>query len=143
VAGSLAVFAGILFIIYSFYFIKIIKGSPEEFESEMMQGLAAWIISRGAKAKGQLWGMLFISILAETAYFILAFLTLDNLFMILFTCFFAGYELLHLLLLTYNLAGFFAGRLKLKEIFRWKAERFSALLFFTHSMLVIIVLSFL
>jgi hypothetical protein len=124
-------------------FIRIIKGNPEELESEMMQGLAAWIMTRGPRAKGQLLVMLFLSLLAEAGYFIMVFLTLDNLFMLLFTCFFAGYEILHLLLLTFNLYRFFKGRLKLKEIFVWKAERFSALLFFTQTLLVMIVLGFL
>lgn len=141
-AWILGVFAGLLFLIYAVYFFQIVKGKPEEFELELMKALAAWMVSRGTRAKGQMWLMLLLSALLELTYFILVFNIMNNDFMILFTSFFVGYEMFHLFIVSLGLSRFFKGQLKLKNIFKWKAERFSAILFYTHSMLVIATLLF-
>ena len=141
-AWILGVFAGVLFLLYAVYFLQIVRGKPEEFELELMKALASWMVAKGVKAKGQMWIMLAVSALLELTYFIMVFEVLENNFMILFTGFFAGYELLHLFLVSVGLSRFFKGQLKLKDIFKWKAERFSAILFYTHSMLVLVTLLF-
>lgn len=141
-AWILGIFAGVLFLIYAVYFFQIVKGKPEEFELELMKALAAWMVSRGERAKGQMWLMVMVSALLELTYFILVFNIINNDFMILFTSFFVGFEMLHLFIVSFGLSRFFKGQLKLKDIFKWKAERFSAILFYTHSMLVIATLLF-
>lgn len=141
-AWVLGSFAGILFILYAVYFIRIVRGKPEEFEMELMQALAAWMVARGTRAKGRMWLMFALSALLELTYFVLVFEVIQNTFILIFTSFFAGYEVLHLLIVSLGLARFFRGELKLKDIFRWKAERFSAILFYTHSMLVLVTLIF-
>lgn len=141
-AWILGIFAGVLFLLYAVYFLQIVRGKPEQFELELMKALASWMVARGVQAKAQMWLMLAISALLEFTYFILVFVVVQNKFMILFTSFFAGYELLHLLIVSLGLSRFFKGQLKLKDIFRWKAERFSAILFYTHSMLVLVTILF-
>lgn len=141
-AWILGVFAGVIFLLYAVYFLQIVRGKPDEFELDIMKALASWMVSRGAKAKGQMWLMVVVSALLELTYFILVFVIIQNSFMVLFTTFFAGCELIHLFIISVGLASFFKGQLKLKDIFKWKAERFSAILFYTHSMLVLVTLLF-
>jgi len=138
----LGVFAGVIFLLYAVYFLQIVRGRPEEFELEIMKSLAAWMVSRGSAAKGRLWLLVLISFVLELFYFILVFSIIVNNFMVWFTVLFAAYEVLHLFLISVGLSRFFQGQLKLKHIFKWKAERFSAILFYTHSMLVLVTLLF-
>lgn len=138
----LGVFAGIIFLLYAVYFLQIVKGKPEEFELEIMKTLAAWMVARGSAAKGQLWLMVLLSLILEVIYFILVFSIIQNNFMVWFTALFAAFEIIHLILISVGLTRFFQGKLKLKDIFKWKAERFSAILFYTHSMLVLVTLLF-
>lgn len=139
---SLGLFAGIIFIIYSVYFIKIIKGTPEDFEGEILEALAEWMVSKGSASKGQMWFLLFLSVLIEMVYFTLVFYGINNLAIIMFTLFFAVVELYHLAMLSYSLNSFFKGKIVVKKIFNWKLERLSAKLFFTHSLLILLLLIF-
>ncbi|MGE5391499.1 MAG: hypothetical protein ACM3PE_10610 [Deltaproteobacteria bacterium] len=138
----LGLFAGAIFLLYAVYFLQIVRGRPEEFELDIMKALASWMVSRGSAAKGQMWLMVMLSVLLELVYFVLVFTIIQNNFMVLFTVFCAGYEVIHLVILSIGLSRFFQGQLKLKDIFKWKAERLSAILFFTHSMLVLATLLF-
>ncbi len=139
---SLGLFAGIIFFVYSVYFIKIIKGTPEDFEGEILESLAEWMISKGSASKGQMWILLLLSVLLEVAYFTLVFYGINNLTIIVFTLFFAVIELYHLAMLSHSLNRFFKGKIVIKKIFNWKFERLSAMLFFTHSLLILLLLIF-
>jgi len=68
----------------------------------------------------------------------LVILIVANPVMLGFTVLFAAFELLHLLVLGLAFKRFFQGQKVLKEVFNWKMERSSALLFFTYSLLVLI-----
>lgn len=136
----LGVLAGIIFLTYAFYFYKIIIGKPEEFEYELLKSLAAWMVSNGSKSKPQLWLLLFLSVILEFIYFFLVFVYIDQPVLIIITSFFAGVEIVHLSTVGRSLSKFFSGKAMLKDIFNWKIERISALLFFTHSLLVIVSL---
>lgn len=136
----LGVVAGIILALYSLYFIRIIKGSPREFENEMIKAFAAWIIARGMAARGQVWLMILASLILEIAYFVLVFTVIRNPVLLTFTGFFAGVELVHLLLVAIAFYRFFQGKLMIKQLFNWRVERMSALLFFTHSILVLFCL---
>jgi hypothetical protein len=127
-----------IFLLYSVYFIKIIKGNPESFELELLSSLANWMIEKGAKSQVRIWLMLFLSLLLEASYFLLVFLIVANPVILGFTVLFAAFELLHLLVLGLAFKRFFQGQKILKEVFNWKMERSSALLFFTYSLLVLI-----
>ncbi len=136
----LGLMAGILFIMYSIYAIRIIRGNPQVFELELLKSLAAWMITRGAGARMQIWLMIIVSIMLEITYFLLVIITISNPVMLVFTGFFAGFEAIHLFLVSLTFSRFFQGKLLLKDVFNWKVERISALLFFTHTFLVIFCL---
>lgn len=136
----LGILAGILFITYSFYAVRIIRGNPEEFELDLLKGFATWMISRGAGARMEFWLMVVVAIMLEITYFILAIITIRNPVMLVFSGFFAGSEFIHLILVSKTFSRFFQGELLLKDIFNWKVERVSAMLFFTHTFLVIFCL---
>lgn len=136
--AALGLIAGTLIFLYSFYFIRIIKGEPEGFELELLQALADWMIQKGASSRGQLWLMLLLAFLLELLYFLLVFSVVKNLFLLMFTGFFIAVESYHLISFGYSLGRFFRGDIKLKHLFNWRWERFSAILFFTHSLLVLI-----
>jgi len=137
---ALGLLAGSLFLLYSIYFIRIIKGKPQSFEMELLRSLAGWMVKSGPRSKGQLWFMYFLSLLIELTYFVLVFVLIQNPFMQYFTAIMAGYEGWHLLWLCLSLKQFFAGNTRISQIFNWRMERISAILFFTHSMLVLLIL---
>lgn len=137
---ALGLLAGSLFLLYSIYFIRIIKGKPQSFELELLRSLAGWMVKSGLRSKGQLWFMYFLSLLIELTYFILVFLLVSNPFMQYFSALMAGFEAWHLLWLGLSLRQFFAGLTRISQMFNWRMERISAILFFTHTMLVLIIL---
>lgn len=136
------VFALFLFLTYAYYFVKIIVGKPEEFEIELLKSLANWMINKGLKARPRLWLLFFISIILEIAYFSLVFININQPVLVIITGFFVGMEVIHLVTVGLSFTKFFGGKLILKDLFNWKIERFSGLLFFTHSFLVMICLAF-
>lgn len=138
----LGIMAGIIFGLYSVYFIRIIKGNPQTFEIELLRALAAWIVNTGKASKIQLWMMYIVSLLMEGIYFFLTFTLIKNLFMLGLTASFAGMETYHLITVAINLKRFFAGKSSITNILNWRIERISAVLFFTHSLLVLIILLF-
>ncbi len=138
----LGVLAGIIFLTFSPYFYKIMLWKPDEFEEELLKSLASWMVSKGSKSRPQLWTLYFLSIILEATYFILVFTIIKHPVLIVISCFFAGVEFVHLSIVARSLYRFFAGKVILREIFNWRVERISALLFFTHSFLVIVCLFF-
>ncbi len=138
----LGIFAGIIFIVYSLYFVQIIKGSQRDFEQEMLAAFAGWMIETGAAARRTVRILVILSVALEIAYFVLTLLVVDNLLFITFTGAFIMLETLHLFSLIMNFIRFFAGTIVLKQIFIWRVERLSAMLFFTHSFLVLASLIF-
>ncbi len=138
----LGVLAGIIFLAYLYYFYKIMLGKPEEFEMELLKSLAAWMVSKGTKSRPQLWLMYFCSIALAVIYFLLVFTVIKHPVLLVITGLFAVWELVHLMIIGWTLNRFFAGKVILKEIFNWRMERTSALLYFTHSFLVIVCLIF-
>lgn len=133
----LGIFAGIILFGYSLYFGQIIKGGQQEFEQEMLTVLAGWIADTGAEAKKIVWILVILSVAMEIAYFTLTVLIVDNLLLLAFTGAFILLETLHLFSLITNFIRFFAGRIVLKQLFIWRVERISAMLFFTHSFLLL------
>jgi len=138
----LVILAGLIFMLYSSYFIRIIKGEPQGFEVEMLQALAEWIITKGAVSKGYIWAMFFLSLLGELIYFFLTLVLIRNPVMIALTVLFIAIESYHLSRIAVLLNRFFTGKALLSQIFNWRVERASAILFFTHSFLVLIILIF-
>ena len=138
----LVILAGLIFMLYSSYFIRIIKGEPQGFEVEMLQALAEWIITKGAVSKGYIWAMFFLSLLGELIYFFLTLVLIRNPVMIALTVLFIAIESYHLSRIAVLLNRFFTGKALLSQIFNWRVERASAILFFTHSFLVVIILIF-
>jgi hypothetical protein len=138
---SLGIMAGVIFLLYSVYFVSIIRGNPEHLEMEMMRSLADWIIRTKASAKAYMWGMYAGSVLVEGLYFYLAIVYVPNPVMRILTGLFILFEINHLLALGYNLRRFFSGQNQLNQIFHWGRERSSAVLFFTHAFLVLAILS--
>jgi hypothetical protein len=134
----LGLFAGIILVLYSFYFIRIIKGNPESFEIELLHALADWMIQKGTSSRGQLWMMLLLAFIMELLYFLLVFLVVKNFFLLIFTGSLIFLEATHLLTLAFSMLRFFRGNIKLKQLFNWPLERTSALLFFTHSLLILV-----
>ncbi|MGR6835134.1 hypothetical protein [Syntrophomonas erecta] len=136
-AVTLGLFAGVIFLLYSIYFIQIIKGSPGEFETDLLKSFAAWMIEKGPAARGQVWRMIGFSAILEIIYFVLVFTVISNPVMQMVTGFFTGVEVIHLSKVSLAFRRFFQGKSMLKEVFNWRIERLSAVFFFTHSLLVI------
>jgi hypothetical protein len=137
----LGIMAGLIFLLYSVYFIRIFKGNPEELEMQMMRSLADWIIRKKASAKLYIWTMYTVSVLVEVLYFYLAMVYIQNPVMRILTGLFILFEINHLLGIWYNLKRFFRGQYLLSQIFHWGRERSSAVLFFTHAFMVLAILS--
>ncbi|HPS90117.1 MAG TPA: hypothetical protein PLC35_09135 [Methanosarcina vacuolata] len=138
----LGIIAGLVFLLYSIYFVKIIQGQYRDFEMEILRSLADWIIARGVVSKTHIWSMLFLSLLGEALYFTLTLMLIKNPFIVVFTALFIGLETFHLIRLAVSLKYFFTGKFLLSQIFDWKLERASALLFFTHSFLILVILTY-
>lgn len=135
---GLAVLAGLLLLLYSIYFYHIMKGHPQGFELELIRALAEWMINRGPASRWQLWMLYLCSLILEVFYFSLVFYLLNNAVIKMFTIFLVSFEVLHLGLVGVNLSRFFGGSIPLKNFLNWPMERSSAVLFFTHTLLVVI-----
>ena len=138
----LGIFAFLLFIMYSLYFVRIIKGTHLAFEQELLAALADWMISVGANARRQTWLLIISAVILEIVYFVLTFMVMENLLILTFTAAFALLETIHIFSTINNFAKFFKGTIVLKQIFEWRVERISAIVFFTHSFLVLACLLF-
>jgi len=86
--------------------------------------------------------MFFLSLLGEALYFTLTLALIQNPFMEVFTGIFIGLETFHLIRLAVGFKYFFAGKYLLSQIFDWRVERASTLLFFTHSFLILVILTY-
>ncbi|MGI6412616.1 MAG: hypothetical protein ACOXZ5_02960 [Syntrophomonadaceae bacterium] len=138
----LGAFAAIILILYSWYFIKIITGTSRDFETELLKTFTTWIIDNRENSQRDCWIMVAITIFFEVVYFSLVVFIIDNPVMLVFTGGLAGFELIHIFRVGIGLSRFFKGDSKVKHIFNWKIERTSAVLFFTHALLVLIDLAF-
>ena len=138
----LVILAGLICLLYTSYFVRIIKGEPQGFEVEMIKALAEWIITKGAASKSYIWAMFFLSLLGELIYFWLTITLIRNPVMISLTVLFIAIESYHLSRIAITLNRFFTGKALLSQIFNWQVERASAILFFTHSLLVMSILIF-
>ncbi len=139
---GLAAFAGFLMLVYFVYFINVIKGAPQVFEMQLLKTLAQWMISRGPSSRRLIWFYYLLTLVMEFAYFAMVFYLLDNPVIRVFSMFMVSFEILHVLLVGYNLSRFFGGHIPLKNLLRWPVERASAMLFFTHTFLVLINIIF-
>jgi hypothetical protein len=141
-ALALGIMAAVFFLLYSWYFIRIIKGRPQSFELSLMKSLAQWMVQEGPPSKGKMWLMYWISMLIEVLYLGIAWLTVTNPFMHYFTLAVIALESYHLLWLGLSFRRFFAGRSPVSRIFNWGLERMSALTLFSYSLLLVITLAY-
>lgn len=139
---ALEIFAFIILSMYGVYFWHIMKNNTLAFEMGIIKSLAAWIINTGPAIKTKIWLLIFVSFCLEAFYFTIAFLTIRNPIYQLMTLFFVGAELFHLGQLSNSMRSFFKGQKMISQVFNWHVERISALLFFTHSLLTLLVLFF-
>ncbi len=107
---------------------------------DILKALGGWVIVRGMASRRSLWMLLYVSLFIEILYFGFTMLVIDNLAMQFITGLAVGLEIFHMVYMGRNLSRFFKGAIALKEIFSWRLERISALLFFTHSFLVLVFL---
>ena len=140
--ASLAAFAGLLMVVYSIYFFNVLKGAPRAFEMQMLKALAHWMIARGPSSRRLVWLYYLLTIILEFVYFGMVFYLLSNPVIRIFSMFVVSFEILHVLLVGYNLSRFFGGHIPLKSLLKWPVERASAMLFFTHTFLVLINIVF-
>ncbi len=139
ILGFMAV---VIILLYAIYFVKIIQGNTKGFELEILRSFAEWIINKGVSSKIYIWVILFLSLLGEAAYFTLTLIFIQNLAMRLLTVIFVVFEIVHLTAIALNLNRFFSGKYLLSQVFNWRIERASASLFFTHALLIVLILSF-
>ncbi|HCF51543.1 MAG TPA: hypothetical protein DER60_14750 [Syntrophomonas sp.] len=136
----LGILASLILATYSIYFLKIIRGYPQEFELELLDALQNWLQESNTKA---LWILLWASVLFEVVYFSLVFLAVSNPVTLALTGLIIVIEMWHLSVVFVNFRNFFGGRITCAGIFNWKLERISAMGFFTHSLIVLLTLLFL
>ena len=139
---ALGITAAVLFLLYSWYFIRIMKGRPQSFELSIMKSLAQWMVEEGPSSKGKMWLMYWLSLLIEAFYLAMAWFIIDNPFMHYFTIAVIALESYHLLWLAWSFRRFFAGRSPVSRIFNWRLERMSALTLFSYSLLLVLTLAF-
>jgi hypothetical protein len=135
----LGLMASSILIVYSSYYIKIIRGYPQEFELELLDALQNWLEGR---KPGHLWMLLWASALIEVLYFSLVFLVLSNPVILVITGLIIIMEIWHLAVVFAKFRAFLTGSISCAAIFNWKLERVSALGFFTHSLIVLLTLLF-
>jgi len=138
----LGIMAATIFLLYLAYFIKIIKGNPQNLELELLRSLADWIISKGSPSKIYIWRVFFASLGGEALYFYLTLVLIQNPVMRILTLVFIPLEVYHITRIAVSLNRFFSGKYLLSQIFNWRIERASAAIFFTHSLLVLAILFF-
>ncbi len=138
----LGITAAVLFLLYGWYFIRIIKGKPQSFEMELLKSLAQWMVQRGPASKSRMWLMYWVSLLIEAGYLGMAYFTLGNPFMHYFTITVILLECCHLMWLGISFHHFFAGKKPVSQLFNWRLERLSAMTLFSFSLLLLISLAF-
>lgn len=138
-ALPLKLFAVMIFLVYSVYFIKIISGAPSKFENELVEVLSEW--AQKGNGSGSPVCLLFLtSLFIEVCYFVLVFLVVKNPVFIVFTVIFVGVELYHIFRVGKGLKGYLQGLTDIEFVLDFKFERISATLFFTHSFLLLFIL---
>ncbi len=135
----LGLLAAFILMVYSVYFVRIIRGNPEEFEVDLSHALQNWL--QAGKPKS-LWVLMLFSILFEALYFALVFLFVVNPVTLILTLAIVLVEIWHMFKVFMAFKGFFAGRIANTEIFDWKIERISAMGLFSHSLIVLLTLFF-
>ncbi|MEA4924704.1 MAG: hypothetical protein VB084_05265 [Syntrophomonadaceae bacterium] len=138
----LGIIACLIFLLYSIYFISIIKGTTRGFELEILRSLADWIIVKGVSARRYIWVMFWTSLLGEITYIYLSLAYIPNPVMRILTALVILMEIYHFIRIAIGLKRFFSGKYLLSQIFDWRLERASAIVLFTHSFLVLMILSF-
>ncbi len=138
----LGIIACLIFLLYSIYFIRIIKGTTRGFELEILRSLADWIIVKGASTRWHIWVMFWTSLLGEIIYIYLSLIYIPNPVMRVLTALLILMEIYHFIRIAIGLKRFFSGKYLLSQIFEWRLERASAIVVFTHSFLVLMVLAF-
>ncbi|MGI6452281.1 MAG: hypothetical protein ACOX0E_02175 [Syntrophomonadaceae bacterium] len=137
----LVIFAGVIFLSYSFYFYHIIIGTPWKFESELIRAFGEWLETKAERARKYIQLLVVLSIIFEIVYFMLVFKVIDNSVMLRISAFFAGFEAFHLTRIGINFDRYFKNELALANVFNWRIERISAGLFFNHSLFTVIVVT--
>ena len=136
---ALKVFAGAIFLVYSVYFINIISGAPGEFENELLEVFSEW--AQKGNGNGLQIGMLFLtSLLIELFYFGLVLLVIKNPVFVVFTVVFIAIEFYHIFRIGRGLIRYLRGLIEIALVLDFKFERISAMLFFTHSLLLLFIL---
>lgn len=133
----LGIIAGIIFLAYSIYFYKIIIGKPGDFEISLLQALESWIMEKGSTAQSQMWFLLVASAAVEIIYFTITLILLTHPLMRFLTAFLVGEELYHLVIVGIRFKQFFQQQIEISSVFNWLIERLSAVMYFTHSFLVL------
>lgn len=134
IVGLLAL---LIFSIYSLYFVRIIRGCAEQFETELSAALKL-LLDTGKT--GVLWRLWWVSLAIEILYFGLVLMTLHNVVVIVLTATMMSIEVWHLTALMIRFRAFFQGRIDLEGVLNWRLERISAMGFFTHSLIVLVAL---
>ena len=126
-----------VFLHYIQFILYVSSKVPPAFEAELLRAFAAWAITRGTAIRGQIRWMIILSIALEVIYFWMVFTVIANPAMLIFTSFLIGVEVIHFGIVTHSFRKFFQGKIMIKQIFNWRMERTSAVLFFTHCLLVL------
>lgn len=134
--GLLALF---ILVAYSLYFVKIIKGSPQEFELDLSRVLEDWLEVGKPESLKILLG---VSLLFEILYFGLVLALITNPVTLALTLAVVAIEIWHLFKILAAFKAFFAGLIASNAILDWRMERISAMGLFSHSLIVLLTLVF-
>ena len=117
----LGLMASSILIVYSSYYIKIIRGYPQEFELELLDALQNWLEGR---KPGHLWMLLWASALIEVLYFSLVFLVLSNPVILVITGLIIIMEIWHLAVVFAKFRAFLTGSISCAAILTgsWSAS---------------------
>ncbi|MDO4539620.1 MAG: hypothetical protein Q4B48_00770 [Syntrophomonadaceae bacterium] len=138
----LACFAAALMLGYGYYCWQILRARPQNFEKQLMMMLAEWMVARGPASRSALWMLYIVSLFLVAIYFVLVFSVLSNPAILYLSAALVGVEVYHLITTFSHFRRFFGGRTTIVELLNWKLERFCALLYFAHALLVLCCMAF-
>jgi len=134
----LTIMAVLITFTYAFYVRAILSGNADLTENSMSAALADWLVRSGKEARKKVWLYFWGSLFAEGWYLYTALMTIDNMAFDILTATALGVETYALSSLHQRLTWFFRGRIPLGNVLKWKTERISALVMFTHALMILL-----
>jgi hypothetical protein len=138
VKGWLVVFAILILLFYSYYFIQILLGRPEKFENLMAEGITFDGGEEGRRSRIVMVVVIAgLSFILEGGYFILSWTGLNIALYRGLTGLFFAFEVWHGFILIPVIKGIVEGTGSVLDLMNWKVERLAAQFYVIHVLITL------